>query len=99
MNVDSIKRIIDSMEDDVDKVLHTSIAIEHLLELKQVIQFGEHPVKFKNELNVCVHKAIIDDLNNAIDELRNDIRFYLHYNNETNIANRNINGHRISFKR
>lgn len=97
MDIKNIIDIINQLPDDVDKVLHISIAIEHLSELKEQIQFQEHPIIFKRELNNSVLNSIKQDLDSAITELRNNIKFYLHYNNEYNIKQRNDLKNKINF--
>ena len=99
MDIKNIIDIVNQLPDDVDKVLHISIAIEHLSELKEQIQFQEHPVRFKHELNNSVLNSIRQDLDNTIEELRNNIKFYLHYNNEYNIKQRKEVNNKISFSR
>lgn len=99
MDFKNILDIINSFDDDVDKVLHISIAIEHLSELQEHIKFGEHPIKFKTTINNCIQDNIVNELESIIQELRNNIKFYLHYNNEYNVKQRKEVNNKISFSR
>lgn len=79
MEIDKIIQDAETNLDEVDIVFNYSIAIEHLMELKEQISFADNPIPLRNKLNKCIHKEFLDLIDRDINRFKEMIRLHTEF--------------------